>query len=142
MILFNKYINRKFDTQITKCLTISRLALNIFLKNYLNDYKIPVIKDNMYDDIKKAYFGGITEVYKPFGTNLYYYDVNSLYPYVAASNPMCGNNYTYLESYNPAAGLNIKDLFGFFYCEIESSNNYLGLLPVRTPEGLIMPLGK
>jgi hypothetical protein len=43
----------------------------------------------MYKDIKSAYYGGITEVYKPYGENLYNYDVNSLYPYVAL-NPMAG----------------------------------------------------
>lgn len=140
IVLFNQYIHRKFDIQITQCLTISRLSLNIFLKNYLGNVKLPQIKGNRYDDIKNAYYGGVTEVYKPYGTDLYYYDVNSLYPFVAL-NPMCGNNCTYLESYEDR-GLNIDELFGFFYCEIEASNNYLGLLPVRVPEGLIMPLGK
>jgi len=37
----------------------------------------------MYHDIKQAYYGGITEVYKPYGRDLFYYDVNSLYPSVA-----------------------------------------------------------
>lgn len=37
----------------------------------------------MYRDIKQGYYGAITEVYKPYGEKLYYYDVNSLYPYVA-----------------------------------------------------------
>lgn len=37
----------------------------------------------MYRDIKIGYSGAITEVYKPYGENLYYYDVNSLYPYVS-----------------------------------------------------------
>ena len=41
------------------------------------------MKLTSYNDIKQAYFGGNTEVYKPRGKYLYYYDVNSLYPYVA-----------------------------------------------------------
>lgn len=88
---FNKYTIRKFDTEMTTSLTISRLSLNIYLKHYLKDSKIPIIKDNVYNDVKEGYFGGITEVYKPYGENLFYYDVNSLYPFVAL-NPMCGNN--------------------------------------------------
>lgn len=138
--LFNKYIYRKFDLQITGCLTISRLSFNIFIKDYLLDSKIPIIKGNMYNDIKEAYYGGVTEVYKPYGNNLYYYDVNSLYPY-AALNPMCGNKYTYIENMNNV-GLESNNLFGFFFCEIEAPNNYLGLLPIRTPSGLLMPKGK
>lgn len=139
MNLFNQYIARKFDVQIVDCLTISRLSLNIFLKKYLKESKIPIVKGSVYTDIKNAYFGGVTEVYKPYGKDLYYYDVNSLYP-LAALNPMCGNKYTYLESYKEE--LNIDDLFGFFYCEIEASDNYLGLLPVKTEVGLTMPVGK
>lgn len=37
----------------------------------------------MYSEIKSSYFGVITEVYRPYGNNLYVYDVNSLYPYVS-----------------------------------------------------------
>lgn len=33
----------------------------------------------MFGDIKQAYYGGVTEVYRPYGTNLLHYDVNSLY---------------------------------------------------------------
>lgn len=138
--LFNKYVTRKFDSQMTNCLTISRLSLNIFLSHYLKDSKIPIIKGNMYNDIKQAYFGGVTEVYKPYGQNLYYYDVNSLYPFVSL-NPMCGNKYTYIESFDNNY-LDLNNLFGFFYCEIETSDNYLGLLPLRKKEGLLMPNGK
>lgn len=62
--------------------TISGLALRIILKNYYNNDKIPLInKSSIYKDIKRRYYGGITEVYKPYDENLFYYDVNSLYPF-------------------------------------------------------------
>jgi hypothetical protein len=140
---FSKYINRKFDVELTDCLTVSRLSLNIYLKHYLNNHIIPIIKGNMYDDIKQGYYGGITEVYKPYGKNLYYYDINSLYP-TAALNPMCGTKSTYIECLDDnTSNLDLNYLFGFFYCEIiTTTNNYLGLLPVRRPEGLIMPNGQ
>ncbi len=67
------------------CLTISKLALEIFWKDHYKpdldkNQVIPLIKYNrkMYNDIRQAYYGGITEVYKPYGEGLYYYDVNSL----------------------------------------------------------------
>lgn len=124
--IFNKYVFEKYGVQMTDSLTISRLAMNIFLKKYLKDFKLPVIKQNMYKDIKQSYFGGIIEVYKPYGENLYYYDVNSLYPY-ASLNSMPGSNCTYIER----SDINIDTLFGFYYCEIETTDNYLGLLPVH-----------
>jgi hypothetical protein len=92
----------------------------------------------MFSDIKQAYYGGVTEVYKPYGKNLYYYDVNSLYPF-AALNPMPGIDCTYIE--NVGNNISLNDLFGFFYCDVETDNNYLGLLPVHSKEGLIMPNG-
>ena len=139
MDTFNRYVFNKYDLQITHSLTVSRLALNIFIKDYLKQSKLPIIKQNMFSDIKQAYFGGVTEVYKPYGENLYYYDVNSLYPF-ASLNPMPSTNCTYLEYFNSSP--NIQDLFGFFYCEIESQDNYLGLLPVHSDLGLIMPNGR
>lgn len=140
MDTFNKYILRNYDVQMTNCRTISRLALNIFLKHYLKESKLPIIKSYMFKDIKQAYYGGVTEVYKPYGKNLLYYDVNSLYPMVSL-NPIPGNKCTYLEVFSDV-GLNLNDLFGYFYCDIETENNYLGLLPVRSDIGLIMPNGK
>lgn len=38
--------------------------------------------------------------------------------------------------------ININDLFGFFYCEIETTEEYLGLLPYRYEEGIMFPNGK
>ena len=93
----------------------------------------------MYRDIKQAYYGGIIEVYKPYGHNLYYYDVNSLYPFVAHQ-PIPGlvcTNITYYKSKE-----DIDNLFGFFYCIIKTvADSYLGILPKRTTSGLNFPLG-
>jgi hypothetical protein len=135
---FSEYINRKYYLQVTDSLTISRLALNIFLKDYLKDSKLPIINKAMFHDIKQAYYGGVTEVYKPYGSNLYHYDVNSLYPF-ASLNPIPGLDCVYIENIGNSRCLN--DLFGYFYCEIKTGNNYLGLLPVHHKKGMIMPNG-
>lgn len=94
----------------------------------------------MYSDIKQAYYGGITEVYKPHGKNLYYYDVNSLYPFAGLRDmPGLFCKKTLLTSID-----NIDNLFGFFYSRIDTTqvkNKYLGLLPLRV-QGLIFPHGK
>jgi len=122
--------------------TISGLALKIYLKNFYNN-NIPIInKTSIYKDIKEAYYGGITEVYKPYGENLYYYDVNSLYPYVSLQD-MPGLICDKLYYYKGISLEQVSNIFGFFYCEIETPKNaYLGILPVRNKEGLIFPLGK
>jgi hypothetical protein len=62
-------------------------------------------------------------VYKTYGTNLKYYDVNSLYSH-AALNPMPGINAQYIETKEDTS-LNLDELFGFFYCTVKTNNSYL-----------------
>ena len=144
--LFNvmeQFINRvhiKYNVHVTKSLTISSLSMDIFLRKYYGN-NIPLIKQkSIYTDIKKSYYGGVTEVYKPHGKNLYYYDVNSLYPY-SSLNPMPGCDCVYTDNINKYLG-ELEDLFGFFYCKIKASDKYIGLLPTRSEEGLTMPTGE
>ena len=75
--------------------------MNVFLKEYYKKSdNIPLIKQkSIYNDIKKSYYGGVTEVYKPYGEKLYLYDVNSLYPF-AALNSMPGINCIYRDNIN------------------------------------------
>jgi hypothetical protein len=130
------------NIQMTECLTISRIALTKFLNYYLNESKIPLINKLQYFNfINLGCYGGITEVYIPFGINLNYYDVNSLYPFVALQS-MPGINCSYIENID-GKGLELKELFGFFHAEVKANNNlYLGLLPIKTKMGLIFPNGE
>ena len=136
----NKQVFLDYNVNMKEHITISGLAVSIFLKDFYNN-NIPTInKASIYKDIKQAYCGGITEVYKPLGRDLFYYDVNSLYPSVASQDMpglTCSKIFFYDEN------TDIDTLFGFFYCSIDAPlNGYLGLLPIRTVEGLIFPLGK
>jgi len=136
----NKYTFRDYGIQLTESITISGLALKLFISKFYKENLPYINKASVYRDIKKAYYGGITEVYKPFGENLYLYDVNSLYPYVAY-NEMPGlycikENLLHKE-------VSVKDYFGFYYCNIEAPlSDYIGLLPVKDTSGMILPVGK
>lgn len=46
-------------------LTISELAIKIFLGSYYNNNIPSITKPSLNNDIKKRYYGGITEVYIP-----------------------------------------------------------------------------
>ncbi len=138
---FKLRIFTKYYTHITRSLTISGLAMDIFLRRFY-DNNIPLInKKSVYNDIKKSYYGGVTEVYKPYGKNLYYYDVNSLYPH-SALNPMPGLKCSYIEKINLNISEYINDMFGFYYCKVKATDGYLGLLPYRIESGLLMPIGE
>jgi hypothetical protein len=143
LIIVIENIYYQFGVQMVECKTVSSLAYKIFVNKYYDNVNkpIPFINNtSVFSDIKLAYYGGRTEVYKPYAKNCYYYDVNSLYPY-ASLNPMPGLNAQYIEYFNKTVDLN-KDLFGFFYCNIKAKENYLGLLPLRTDQGLIFPVGE
>jgi hypothetical protein len=139
---FGKHVFKDFDIQITNSLTISSLALNTYLQNFYENPCLPLINNkNLYNDIVQSYFGGVTEVYRPYGQNLYYYDVNSLYPF-AALNPMpSAFNTSHWINVDNSDTIKLKDIFGFCFCEIETSENYLGFLPIRSKEGMILPQG-
>ncbi len=138
----NRALFLDFNVKMSNCLTVSKMSYEIFSKDYLSvDKPIPLInKKSIYRDLKLGYYGGNTEVYKPYGENLYYYDVNSLYPYVSL-NDMVGLECHKQEYINKKANLN--ELFGFFYCDIQApKDNYLGILPVRTNSGIVFPTGR
>ena len=64
----NKSLHSNFNVQIVNCLTVSRLATDIYLKNYVNNNisNIPYVNNvNIFDYLHQAYYGGITEVYIP-----------------------------------------------------------------------------
>lgn len=75
-----------------------------------------------------------------YGENLYYYDVNSLYPFVSLMD-MPGSTCTKVDYY--IGNVALDTLFGFYYCEVVSPpESYLGLLPVRGKNKLHFPVGK
>ena len=141
---FSQYIFDKYGVQVSESLTITGIAVNIFLNHHKPKNKNLGLLNisSIYNDIKKAYYGGLSEVYRGYGENLYYYDVNSLYPY-AALNDMPGNECTYLETHdeNEYLDINKDKLFGFFYCDVKTTKDYFGLLPYRDKQLLTYPIG-
>ena len=85
LAVFTKQIFDLFKLNITSYPTLSSLAFNIYRSNFMSkDVKVPITSLEIYDKLKLGYNGGHVDVYKPYGENLYCYDVNSLYPSVIA----------------------------------------------------------
>lgn len=55
-----------------KSVTISSLAMKIYLSKYYKGNIPRITKASVYRDIKQGYYGGITEVYIPYGEELFY----------------------------------------------------------------------
>lgn len=75
----NKQVFNDYGVNLTDSVTISGLALRIFLKDFYKENIPSITKASMYNDIKQAYYGGITEVYKPYGYNITRYKLEDYF---------------------------------------------------------------
>jgi hypothetical protein len=129
---------KNFNVSYNRSITIAQQAMQIYRQNFL---EIPIPNyESREDDMRKSYYGGRTEIFKKYGKDLHYYDVNSLYPAVMKKYPM-------------PVGVPIKDFcmsiydFGVAYCDVECPEGLnIPLLPYKqkTKQGhkLIFPSGK
>jgi hypothetical protein len=136
---YEDYVYRNFGISLYSCLTIAQLSLTIFRKKFLKE-KIPIYI-NKEEKIRQSYYGGRTEIFKRFGKNLKYYDVNSLYPYVMfncdvpVGLPVKTNNFKLTD-------------FGVAYANIEAPKDIkYPLLPHKikvdnNSSKLVFPVGK
>lgn len=129
MVKASEHIFNKYKLNVTDIYSASSLAMKHFRTSYLDSDGIPLLPKHLLDIVSAAYFGGISQVYKTYGENLYYYDVNSLYPWAMTQDMP----YKYIGiTYNPK----LEDIFGFAYASIyvPEGLNYKPL-PVRTDDG-------
>lgn len=120
----------------------STLSLKIFRLKFLKQ-TIPSLSKHQDRFIRDGYYGGATDHYKVEGENLFYYDVNSLYPY-SMLNDMPLNHTGFIS--NITKDMLVKgDFFGFCLAEIECPKNIkIPLLPYRIKGvgKVVYPTGK
>lgn len=131
-----------FQVDIESKITFASLALNIFRLKYYDASNWPIHIPNKNEDsfIRRAYYGGHTDAYKPYGENLYYYDVNSLYPFVMKEFPMPGGVPVWHRNLE---GMDLDSMFGFIEAYVECPKTInKPFLPYRNKENtLIFPTG-
>src|ERR1700731_1749841 len=142
--LFNSLIKAQkefiklHNVDITSVVSISSLAMKIFRINYL-EVDIPILNNNEDNFIRKAYYGGATDYYKAYAKNLYYYDVNSLYP-----KAMCNLlPYKIIKKYSNMNNVELKNFFGFCLAKIQCPENMeKPMLPLKYKNKTIFPRGE
>jgi hypothetical protein len=101
-----------FGIDISKSPTLPSLAFKIFVNRFL-DQKIDITLLEDYMKMSKGYRGGAVDVIKPYGENLYYYDANSLYPFVMKNNLFPIGDFIYSEG-----KISLDSIFGIVYARV------------------------
>jgi hypothetical protein len=124
-----------YGVDLTTCYSTPSLRFKIFKKKFLKE-PIPILTKSQDKFIRDSYQGGSTDIFKKHIFNLYYYDVNSLYP-SAMKKAMPGHLigiHTNLTS--------LDNLFGFCLVEVECPPHVKPVLPVKFEGKTIHPTGK
>ncbi len=105
------------------------------LREYI-DYSYHPIKAKYDPVFREAYYGGRVDVFRMKGKNLYYYDVNSMYPYVMYSKE-------YPTGYVVSTTGYLEDKLGIYKVTVEINDKvFYPLLPYRLRGKLLFPVGK
>lgn len=106
-----------------------------------NDSPIYIPSSNQDVFIQRGYYGGHADTYKPYGQNIYYYDVNSLYPYVMKTFAMPGGKPVW---HGNLEGLELDDMFGFIEAYVVCPTTITRpFLPYKKQNNtLLFPTGK
>jgi hypothetical protein len=111
--------------------------LKIFRAKFLN-YSIPILSKDIDEFVREGYYGGATDYYKAYETNLKYYDINSLYPN-AMLNPM---PLKLIKHHKNMDNIKLNDFFGYIQVEVTCPSNMLKpMLPFKFDGKTVYPVG-
>lgn len=138
IIEYRKELYKISHLDILNSLTIPSFSLKYYRKIFLIEREI--IK-NTYDQdefIRQSYLGGIVDVYKPYGQNLYFYDINSFYPYMMTLDLPSGKGIWIKDN------IILENFFGFIKVKITHvPKTHIPFLIKKDKDyGLISPIGK
>ena len=138
LLKVSKYLLTSYKISLLDCFSTSSMAMKIYRTMFMGPEEIPILP-RFYDKIlRKTYMGGIVNVIIPKGDNLFYYDVNSLYPSVM-NKAMPGQMIKH-----HIGQFDLTTFFGFVYAQIEVPkhiNHPYACYRTETGE-LITPVGK
>jgi hypothetical protein len=135
---------KKKWTTASQAVEVFRLFLDQDLYS-LPDCDILCKEGNVDEFVRRAYFGGRTEVFKPIFDSeidesdwLYYYDVNSLFPFAMANNKFPNKFLGWAEGEEEYE----KYEMAIWHCKVKVPDSiYAPPLPVKREERLIFPVG-
>ena len=119
LIRAQEFYFQRFNVDIADCYSLPSVSLKIFKTNFLK-LDIPILKGGHDIFIRRSYFGGATDIYLRHAINVYYYDVNSLYP-LAITKDMPHEFLGYLKrsQTDEMERKGLGNFFGFIEIDIE-----------------------
>lgn len=133
----------QYNVDIVECLTLSSLAMRIFRIKYYDHKGCPIYIPSSNQDafIRRGYYGGHADTYKPYGENLYYYDVNSLYPFIMKTFAMPGGKPVW---HGNLEGLELDNMCGFIEAYVVCPSTITRpFLPYKNrKKTLLFPIGQ
>lgn len=143
VVLYEVILKFAISLKVLPVEKLKHTIASIALEEYEKMTKRIRIKPSEYEDvIRKAYYGGRVEVYQRRCGHAYYYDVNSLYPYVMmvgeypiGTSHYCSNNITARAYYYDR-----KE--GVYLVKIKVNKRKICPLPYRMVNGLVFGYGE
>jgi len=140
LMKFNSLIFDLYNLNINNYPTLPSLAFGIFRSKYLSKNTVPLITGQLFKDINQSYTGESTEFILPYGENLFYYDINSLYPYSMLKNNMPLGN---IKAFEGDIFKKDPKALGFFEAIINTPNKLnIPVLQIHNNNKTISPLGR
>lgn len=121
---------------------LSASVPSLALKTWRTRFKPPGISVlNLHPSvdrlIRPSYVGGLSELFQPYGENLYHYDINSMYAW-AMTNSLPVGNINIID--NNAFDLN--NFKGFVKCTVYAPYHFIPFLSIRHGGRLVSPVGR
>jgi hypothetical protein len=128
---------KKYNVDITTVVSTASLSKKIFRTHFLAE-SLPLLKKSEDCFVRGAYYGGATDIYKEYGEDLYYYDVNSLYPHVMLKKLPT----KVVRRHKDGSTIKINNFFGFIDCTVISPDDIKHpIIPFKHGGRTIYPRG-
>jgi len=150
----NRELYKLYKVNILNCMTISQYSQKLFRTRYLkhsipNPYLLKVgdeyrNREDLIHFVQESYKGGRTEVFSlKTGENLYYYDINSLYPFAMSFTKIPIRHFSHLKNISVKQLISLMERYeGFAKVKVRvKETEYPPILGIKHNGKLIFPAG-
>ena len=134
--------HNNYNVDIVKVVSTPSLSLLIY-RHKFQQVEIPILNRKLDSKIRDSYFGGSSDYFKLYGENLYYYDINSLYPYAMLNDMPLNFLGEHIVNNSNREQFKLENIFGFIECDVECPTNIKYPLLIHNVNGKIVhPTGR